>query len=336
MRTNNIHSLHFSYCSPRSRRSYRQVPLAGLAETLSRELRAGGRERTANAYITATNGLTDFTGNENILLSDITPALLLNYDRHLIELGRELNTISFHLRNLRAIYNKAILLGLIPLPVENIFAGLHTGVYPTQKRALDRDEMCAFARLSSDLLEEAEAEPENPPKLTTLQCAVLYFLFCFHARGMSFIDMAFLRKDNIRGNCILYYRKKTGRMMSVKITGEMRLIIHCFSAMVAGSPYLFPVIRPEKGHERRQYGSALTLQNRHLKELGRMAGIDKVISTHVARHSWATLAKRKNVPLAVICEGLGHRDERTTAIYLDSFEASVLDEVSELISGEIR
>jgi integrase len=340
MRTNSIPSPHFSYCSPRRRRSCRQVPLAGLAEALSCELRDKDRDRTANAYITAANGLTDFTGNENLLLSDITPALLIRYDNYLIQLGRELNTVSFHLRNLRAIYNKAVFLGLIPPPQENIFAGLHTGVYPTQKRALDTDEMRALAKLSIDLLEDsevspAEGEPESPPKLTLLQCAILYFLFCFHARGMSFIDMAFLRKENIHGDSILYCRRKTKKMMPVKITAPMQSIIDRFAHTVTDSPYLFPIIDPARGNERRQYATALALQNKLLKIISRMAGIDKVISTHVARHSWATLAKRKNVPLAVISEGLGHRDERTTAIYLDSFETSVLDEVSELISSEI-
>ena len=116
----------------------------------------------------------------------------------------------------------------------------------------------------------------------------------------------------------------------------MRSIIKCFSSMVEDSPYVFPLIHPEKGNERKQYNSALTIQNKHLKELGKLAGITKVISTHVARHSWATLAKRKNIPLAVICESLGHKDERTTSIYLATLETSVLDEASELIASEIR
>lgn len=54
--------------------------------------------------------------------------------------------------------------------------------------------------------------------------------------------------------------------------------------------------------------------------------------TYLARHSWATMAKRENLPLWVISEGLGHSNEKTTYTYLASFERSVLDLAGERIS----
>jgi integrase len=63
-----------------------------------------------------------------------------------------------------------------------------------------------------------------------------------------------------------------------------------------------------------------------------MAGLSIPLTTYVSRHSWATIAKRQGVPTAVISEGLGHETERTTQIYLDSFENDVLDAANDLIT----
>jgi integrase len=302
--------------------------------------------------------LIKFSGNENLKLKDITSELLYRYDCYLIDLGRKLNTVSFHLRNLRAIYNKAVNRGLIPPPKENLFAGLHTGIYKTSKRALTGEEMHALSQLALEtaviepiaveVIEAAEVvetpEPATTPPLEEkrprslplkLYRALLYFLFSFHARGIAFIDLVFLMKSNIHGEHIYYVRKKTGKLMSFKITAFMQQILEYFSPLVADSPYLFPIINPCRGNERKQYRTALALQNRRLKIIGQILGISKLLTTHVARHTWATIAKKQHVSLALICECLGHRDEKTTAIYLDSFDNSALDEVSELVSNAI-
>jgi integrase len=183
--------------------------------------------------------------------------------------------------------------------------------------------------------EVRESQKPLKPLTEVLYKALLYFLFAFHARGMAFIDLAFLKKNTIRNGYIHYYRQKTGKLLSVKITAPMQKILDYFSFMVVNSPYLFPIIDPGRSNERKQYETALTLQNRRLKIIGRIAGISKLLTTHVARHTWATIAKHNNVPLAVISECLGHRDERTTSIYLDSFETSVMDGASELVSNAI-
>ena len=75
----------------------------------------------------------------------------------------------------------------------------------------------------------------------------------------------------------------------------------------------------------RQYQTALGYHNRKLKQLAEIAGISEKLSTYTARHSWATAARRHNVPLSIISAGLGHSSERTTLIYLDSVENVALD-----------
>jgi integrase len=191
----------------------------------------------------------------------------------------------------------------------------------------------------SVLLDREEAGPavaagpaaEQAAPLRDLYRSWRYFFFCFHARGMSYVDMAHLRKDNIRHGVISYYRKKTGQKIEITVTPPLQRLIDSFSQEVRHSPYVFPVIRDVGKSSRLQYENGLRLQNRLLKRLAAMAGIGEKLSTHVSRHSWATIGKKQNLPLWVISEGLGHSSEKMTYTYLASFERSTLDKASRKI-----
>ena len=96
--------------------------------------------------------------------------------------------------------------------------------------------------------------------------------------------------------------------------------------------YLLPIIK-EIGSERKQYDNALHLVNYRLKYLSSIVKLQRPLTMYVARHSWASAAKAKNVPLSVISEGMGHDSEATTQIYLASLETSVVDKANKLILG---
>jgi integrase len=188
--------------------------------------------------------------------------------------------------------------------------------------------------LTKEEVQQLAALASDPNLSPALRDALFFFLFCCHACGMSFIDMAYLKKGNIQKGTIRYIRKKTGKSLCVKITPPKQRILNYFSSRTQDSPYNLPLIR-KKGKERAQYDQALHKQNRQLKILGKMAGIEKTLTTHVSRHTWATIAHTEQVPIALISEALGHRDEKTTAIYLGSFDQSVMDRLSEMISTVI-
>ena len=96
--------------------------------------------------------------------------------------------------------------------------------------------------------------------------------------------------------------------------------------------YLLPIIK-KHGNERKQYDNALHLVNYRLKDLSSTLKFQRPLTMYVARHSWASAAKAKNVPLSVISEGMGHNSEATTQIYLASLETSVVDKANKLILG---
>lgn len=332
------------------RRSQGGFPLAKLVADLREELLKEERVRTAEAYMSTyrkltvffrTNEKTDGMGKvKEPELRHLTSAFIKNFEQSLWKEDLMANTVSFYMRNLRAIYNKGVEQGLLECPVTNPFAGVYTGIPVTVKRALSKKEI-------RQMVEKIHPSLPDCRKVSYLSAdrgtrAALLFLFSFYARGMSFIDVAYLRKENIKGEVLSYRRHKTGRPMEMKVTREMKAIICLFEQETCNSPYIFPIIRQPGWSERRQYQSALRQQNKYLKQFSficyGMENNSKVstlnldsgrssvrLSSHVARHSWASIGKEENLPLTVISEGLGHSSLKTTAIYLASFDRLVLD-----------
>ena len=323
--------------------------LSTFVRNLARNLKSAGQERTARAYLSTLARLNSFARGKDIKFQAINGYFIKAFETELKEEGLMINTISFYLRNLRAIYNKGILSGLVPAHGGSPFRAVRITTQATRKRALTLDQMRQLNNLDfATLLDEDKrpeslknvlpdsSSPEGEILTKNLYHAWRLFLFSFHARGMSFVDLAYLRKENLRGNSISYYRRKTGGFIEVKVNAEMRSIIESFNDEVKESKYLFPVILPIKRSERIQYESGLRLQNVRLKLLSELAGLKLPLSTHMARHTWATIAKRENLPLGIISEGLGHSDIRTTSIYLDTFERHILDRASDHVSTVIK
>lgn len=318
------------------RRKTDEGKLLGYAETLARELERRGQERTARAYRTVTRGIVRFNKGRDIPLGQLNSCLIKDFEIYLKTAGRLPNTVSYYMRNLRAIYNKAIADKRIVNRGANPFAGVYTGVTRTMKRALSLDEVKRLHELDfAALLRECGPGIRERQAAENLCRSWRYFDFCLYTRGMSFVDLAYLRKENIRGGFIRYVRKKTGQQIEVKVTSEIQDVIDSFAKETAGSPYVFPIIRNNGKPARLQYESALRSQNHRLKRLAGLAGIGKAVSTHWARHTWASVGKQRNLPVGVISECLGHTSERTTRIYLDSLENSLLDAANDTVLSAI-
>lgn len=299
--------------------------LRTLAESLSEELRVEGRERTARAYQSTLSALLSFLKKEDIAPEEITYDLLKGFERDLTIRKRSLNTISFYMRNLRAMYNKGVKRGWIIERQKDLFKDVFTGVATSAKRALTPRQLKQLENLLEDPRELKEEEKE----------ALSLFLFSFHARGISFVDLAYLKKEDIKNKKLCYRRKKTGIPVEVEISGVMKRHLSFFAKKTKGSPFLFPLIPSDSPSYYRSYTGALCRQNRLLKQIaGKCTSVEK-LSTHVARHSWATIAKKKNIPIWTISEALGHRDVKTTYIYLDSFEMSVIHRAARKVSAAV-
>jgi integrase len=244
--------------------------------------------------------------------------MLEAFREFLIKRKCSVNTISVHLRTLRAIYNKAIKEKAVSedlYPFKNFKISTET----TKKRAIKREDIEAIIKL------DLSSRPD-------LDYARDLFLFSFFFRGMSFVDIAFLKVSDIIGDRLYYTRKKTRQKFSIKITEKAWGVIKKYNDLSNKKSYIFPILQRE-GEEYLDYRNAMRLVNKKLKKLSEMAELSEPITTYTARHSWATIAKRSGIPTAIISEGLGHDSEETTQIYLDSFENDVLDQANEIVTG---
>ena len=168
------------------------------------------------------------------------------------------------------------------------------------------------------------------PSEPLLEFARDIFLFSFYPRGMSLVDIVFLRKEHIFDNAIHYVRHKSSQPLRITITEPLAALIAKYDN---DSPYIFPILRdnaPFSHYD--QYRSALARINRNLKRVGLKLGLTTPLTTYVARHTWATLAKQCGAPVAVISEGLGHASEKITHIYLKEFDSDVLDRINEIVT----
>lgn len=298
-----------------------------LLQVLSDELLSLGQVRTSEAYHSSVRRLLSFTAKPDMALRAVDSLLIRRFEKQLKEEGKSLNTISFYMRNLRAMLGKAVKKGWIPSPKENLFQEVFTGVETTRKRALSKEELIRLSHLFEDP-RSSLVKPERD--------ALGLFLFSFHARGMSFVDLAHLRKENIKEGRICYIRRKTGKAMQIDLNRELRKLISYFSKETEKSSYLLPVIKdPQKG-ELKEYRRAIRMQNHRLKRFLTSGQKIRSLSTHMARHSWATIAKGENISTRVISECLGHASEKTTQIYLASFDYSVLDKASQKVARALR
>ena len=279
------------------------------------QLKQVGKIRTSETYIATFQSFMVFRENQDVPLDGISSDLMLLYEAHLKARDVSMNTISFYMRNLRAVYNRAVEKGLTPQ--NKPFRHVYTGVDKTIKRAIPIKEIKALKELDLSL---------KP----SLNFARDMFMFSFYTRGMSFIDMAYLKKSDLQNGILTYRRRKTGQQLSINWEKCMEDIVSKYAQNQ--TDYLLPIIK-ETVNERRQYDNALHLVNYHLKDLSSLLKLQRPLTMYVARHSWASAAKAKNIPLSVISEGMGHDSEATTQIYLASLETSVVDKANKMILG---
>ena len=293
----------------------KEVSLFSFWHNVIAQLKQLGKVRTSETYTATLNSFMTFREEQDVPLDGISSDMMLLYEAHLKARGVRMNTISFYMRIFRAVYNRAVEKGLTQQ--NNPFRHVYTGVDKTVKRAIPIKAIKALKEL--DLAMNS-----------TLDFARDMFMFSFYTRGMSFVDMAYLRKTDLQNGILTYRRRKTGQELSIKWE-------KCMEDIIAKYPenktdFLLPIIK-EEGDERRQYDNALHLVNYRLKELSTMLKLQRPLTMYVARHSWASAAKAKNVPLSVISEGMGHDSEATTQIYLASLETSVVDKANKMILG---
>ncbi len=295
--------------------SVNEQSFSQFMESVIVQLKRLNRERTAETYTATLNSFMRFRKDNDVLLDEISSDLMIEYEAYLKAQGVTMNTVSFYMRILRAVYNRVVEKGMTGQ--RNPFRHVYTGIDKTVKRAIPLKVIKRIKELDLSL---------KP----SLDFARDMFLFSFYTRGMSFIDMAYLRKKDLQNGILSYRRRKTGQQLFIRWKKCMQEIIDKHK-VESTSLYLLPILKYPYERSRNQYKNTLFRVNKYLKEVARLANIGIPLTMYVSRHSWASAAKNKNIPVSVISESMGHDSEMTTQIYLASLDCSVIDRANSLI-----
>ena len=277
-----------------------------------------GKDGTTLAYKSTKASLRTFLDEKDISLARINQRFVESYSLFLSKRKVCDNTVKYYMRNFSAVYNSAVQKGCC----KNRQPFIHFRMAPskTVKRALNGDNMRQLYLLKLPRSSKSEKYRDM-------------FLFSFFAQGMAFVDIVTLKKDNICDGVISYSRYKSQQRVQVKVTDQIQLLLNKYKN---NSDYIFNAIDTSSDKsEYEQYRIALAESNRCLKKIGIMLGFNAPLTTYVARHTWAMEAKKSGAPLFVISEGLGHKSEKTTLIYLKELDVSVLDIVNRKVSSVV-
>ena len=284
------------------------------ANLIIEERKKTGKFNTARGMNSAMGSIKLF--KNTLTFDEINYNFLIQFENYFMAKGRTFNGLACILKYVRTIYNRAMNEGIID-EKNYPFKRYKIKTTKTKKRAISTLDIQKIINYVPSCNSEAFAKD--------------IFMFSFYNAGINIKDIAFLTKANIVNNRLIYSRGKTSDNFNFSLNKESLAIIEKYKD---NEKYLFPVILQHK-----LKGSELLyhLNNRnkrinlYLKQIGTKLKFPEPLTTYVARHSFATIAKKKNIPITIISELLGHEDIKTTQIYLDSLENETLDKYKDEI-----
>jgi site-specific recombinase XerD len=304
-----------------------KVSVFNFFDNTIENFKKAGKIGNARIYSDSKRALLKYRNGKDLNFNDIDLSFLKKFEQHFKERGVTGNSISVYMRTLRSLYNMAITEKCAKLEnypfkeykVSSLFS-------ETEKRALTKAQIMDIVKLKL-------------PKDSKLINAKNIFLFSYYNRGINFIDMAYLQWNNMQSGRITYIRAKTGKKFNIAISEASLKIINYYKSTnlqnIKPTDYIFPILNVEKHLTLSQKDNRIKkmnkMINKDLKEIAELAKIDFNLTTYVARHSYATVLKRSGVSTSIISEALGHDSEKTTQIYLDSFDNAVIDEADKLL-----
>lgn len=282
---------------------------------------------TAISYTNAKTSINKF--REGLTFDQVTADILQQYERWMIKKGKSLTTIGMYLRCLRSLFNKAIADG-----------DISQAEYPFGRRQ-HTIKKGAGRKIALELAEVGAIFDYQPDPGSNTEKAKDLFIFMYLGNGINIKDVCLLKYKNIEGDFLRYYRQKTVRTKSdqeeirVHLKSEMKKIIKKWGNKIEPDNYIFPILSPglsaEQIHAKKRDFNCLL--NKHLKTIATDTGIDKNLTTYVARHSFATVLKRSGASTEMISETLGHSNLKTTQSYLAGFEEGALIKATDALTA---
>lgn len=278
-----------------------------------------GRTGNARSYKDTCNSFFGYQKDVDLSFKNLNVTLIESYEAYLRGRGNQDSGIANRMRTLRAVYNSAIRNGIVkkecyPFDKYKISKLKGKGL----KRALSRQEVKKILEISI----------EERPDLVEVKN---YFTFSYFARGINFIDLMKLKKESVMEDKFEYIRSKTKGRFIIKILPPVRTILDYYLSR-SNTDYVFPILlkndlTPMQIENRKH--KTLKKFNKDLKELAKLAEVDKNVSSMTIRHSFATNSKQIGISTDVISQSMGHSNVNVTNSYLKDFENDVIDDANE-------
>jgi len=267
-----------------------------------------GNHGTYDKCTSMLNKHKEFAKNSDIHFQDITPEYLERYERYLrVVKGNKINTIAGNLRFIRRVFNYAIRYDVIT-DIVNPFKRYSIKTEKTTRVFLTEDELADIQNLELPEGERIDLHRDM-------------FIFSSYAGGIRISDLLLMKWKQFDGTHIEYTSKKTTYQVAIKLPNVALEIVRKYQKeYVEGDCFLFPMLNNELDvNNAKAVDLAITKAsayvNKNLVIIAKKANLSKHISSHIARHTWATRALRKGVPIEKVAKILGHSDLRQVLVY---------------------
>ncbi len=277
------------------------------ANEINQKLIQAGNIGTYDKNKAVINKLFFYNKQKPLYLQNITPGYLDNYERYLREKGNKTNTVAVSMKYIRKIFNDAYREGLIEhkqIPF-NVYRIKHE---KTQRSYLTDEELTLIENVNLTAGNKMDVHRDM-------------FVFASYAAGLRVSDVLALKVGNYDGQYIHTNIKKTNGQLSLMLPNKARAIMDKYVSDESNpDDFIFPILDNAVTPDNpvlydAAISSATAYYNKDLKTIAQKCGLNKNLSSHIARHSFATRALSKGISLDKVSKLLGHSSLATTMIY---------------------
>lgn len=254
--------------------------LSGYIDGLIHDRRLKG-ENSPNTLRSLQLSLKGFFDGTDVEFHNVNSGFILAYNAYLQQRVAP-STVSFYMRALRSVLNRAKNSGLTDLDFDwatNVDISVNHECESVRKKALDAAEICRIAGLS--LLTDSRISLVRD-----------MFMFSFYAHGIELTDLANLRKANLRDGILSYRRRGKGRQVEVRLGGKALAIVGRYADSDSG-PMLFPLL--QRGGKQYVFSYIRDEFSKAMKEIGTLVGATKNLTFGMSRYSWLSIAEDSNI-----------------------------------------
>ena len=295
-----------------------------FADVQIQRLDQAGKARTSTRYKSIISKLKRYLKGKHFTFDDFTVPFLHDYEAHLKSIGNETNTVHTNLKTLRAILYIAIREDRFPQE-KNPFFKFKLKKAPTRKERLTEEEIGILAAIQLN-------------SNTNIYHARNAFLFSFYCAGIRIGDLLQLKWKNV-ATILDYQMGKTQQYRRLKMVRQAQAILDLYrSENNLVNDFIFPFLKNEVDYTdnkflMKQLSAKTTIVNINLKKLAERTNLNKKLSSHIARHSFADIARKKGMNLYDISKALGHSSLSITEQYLSNFDDNSVDDAMENLFG---